>query len=84
MHQEDMLSADLADGQMVDLFSHFEGEERVARQFRVVPYSIPRRCVATYFPETNVLVPLRSVADKSNTPVSKSVVISIRPAADPA
>jgi hypothetical protein len=47
-----------------------------------VPYSIPRRCAATYFPETNVLVPLRSVADKSNTPVSKSVVISIRPSVD--
>ena len=33
---------------------------------------------ATYFPETNVLVPVRSVAEKSNTPTSKSVVISIR------
>ena len=51
-----------------------------ARNFVVVPYSIPRRCAATYFPETNVLVPVRSVAEKSNTPVSKSVVISIRPA----
>ena len=77
-----MRRANLAEGQVVDLFSHFEGEERVARHFVVVPYSIPRRCAATYFPETNVLVPLRSVADKSNTPASKSVVISIRPSAD--
>jgi hypothetical protein len=72
----------LHDRQTVDLFSHFDGEERVARRFVVVPYSIPRRCAATYFPETNVLVPLRSVADKSNTPVSKSVVISIQPAVE--
>ena len=79
LNRDDMRRENLADGQMVDLFSHFEGEERVARHFVVVPYSIPRRCAATYFPETNVLVPLRSVADKSNTPVSKSVVISIRP-----
>jgi hypothetical protein len=48
----------------------------------VVPYSIPRQCAATYFPETNVLVPLRSVADKSNTPASKSVVISLRRSVD--
>ena len=56
-----------------------EGEERIAREFEVVPYDIPRRCAATYFPEANVLVPVRNVAEKSNTPVSKSVVISIRP-----
>jgi hypothetical protein len=48
-----------------------------------VPYRIPRRCAATYFPETNVLVPVRSVADKSNTPASKSVVISVRPSDAP-
>lgn len=80
LNRDDMRLAGLTEGQAVDLRSHFEGEERVAYNFVVVPYSIPRRCAATYFPETNVLVPLRSVADKSNTPVSKSVVISIQPA----
>ena len=79
---DDMRSAGLSEGQTVDLFSHFAGEQRVARHFVVVPYSIPRRCAATYFPETNVLVPLGSVADKSNTPASKSVVISIQPAVE--
>ncbi len=79
LNEQDIRSADLTAGQTVDLTSHFEGEERVARDFVVVPYSIPRRCAATYFPETNVLVPVRSVAEKSNTPASKSVVISIRP-----
>ena len=65
--------------QIVDLVSHFEGEERVARRFTVVPYDIPIQCAATYFPEANVLVPVGSVAEKSNTPASKSVVISIKP-----
>jgi molybdopterin-dependent oxidoreductase alpha subunit len=74
----DMEAAGFKEGERVDLISHFEGEERVARHFAVVPYRIPRRCAATYFPETNVLVPIRNVADKSNTPVSKSVVISIQ------
>jgi anaerobic selenocysteine-containing dehydrogenase len=78
LNADDMHAAGLEQGDPVDLVSHFEGEERVARNFVVVPYSIPRRCAATYFPETNVLVPIRSVADKSNTPASKSVVISIR------
>ena len=78
LNRDDMKEAKFNEGDLVDLISHFEGEERVARRFAVVPYSIPRRCAATYFPETNVLVPVRSVAEKSNTPVSKSVVISIR------
>ena len=65
--------------QVVDLVSHFEGEERIARRFIVVPYEIPRGSAATYFPEANVLVPIRHVAERSNTPASKSVVISIQP-----
>ena len=78
LNQEDIAVAGLKDGDAVDLISHFEAEERLARHFTVVPYSIPQRCAATYFPEANVLVPLRSIAEKSNTPASKSVVISIR------
>lgn len=80
LNPDDVRLSGLKEGQNVDLISHFEGEERIARNFVIVPYSIPRRCAATYFPEANVLVPVRNFADKSHTPVSKSVVISIRPA----
>jgi molybdopterin-dependent oxidoreductase alpha subunit len=80
MNPEDIRVLGLAEGQSVDLTSHFQGETRVARRFVVVPYRIPRRCAATYFPETNVLVPIDSVAEKSRTPTSKSVVISVAPA----
>jgi len=79
LHAADIAALGLSEGQVVDLTSHFEGETRTARQFIVVPYDIPRRCAATYFPETNVLVPLRSVADKSNTPTSKSIIITLAP-----
>jgi anaerobic selenocysteine-containing dehydrogenase len=82
LNREDIAALGLNARQVVDLVSHFEGEERVARRFVVVPYDIPSRCAATYFPEANVLVPVRHVALKSNTPVSKSVVISIRPATE--
>ncbi len=79
LNSDDMRFFQFAENQLVDLVSHFDGEERIAHRFRVVPYSIPRGCAATYFPEGNVLVPVRYFADKSHTPASKSVVISIRP-----
>jgi anaerobic selenocysteine-containing dehydrogenase len=82
LNEADIAAAGLRARQVVDLVSHFEGEERIAQKFVVVPYDIPRRCAATYFPEANVLVPVRNVALKSNTPVSKSVVISIRTATE--
>jgi len=79
LNTNDMRTTQLNEGQLVDLISRHNGSERVARGFRVVPYSIPRRCAATYFPEANVLVPIDYFADKSHTPASKSVVITIRP-----
>lgn len=79
LNADDMQERGLVAGQTVDLVGQFEGEERLAPRFRVVPYAIPRRCAATYFPEANVLVPVGSVAQKSNTPASKSVVITVRP-----
>jgi len=82
LNKVDMGLGGFNEGDLVDLISHFEGEERIAQNFTIVPYSIPRGCAATYFPETNVLVPLRSIAEKSHTPASKSVVISIRRSAD--
>ena len=83
LNQQDIESTGLRARQAVDLVSHFNGEERIAREFTVVPYDIPQGCAATYFPEANVLVPVGSVAEKSNTPASKSVVISIRSPEEP-
>ena len=81
MNPEDMAEAGIEKGDVLDLTSHFKKEERVARRFIALPYAIPRRCTATFFPEANVLVPIGSTADKSNTPVSKNVVISVAPTA---
>jgi molybdopterin-dependent oxidoreductase alpha subunit len=78
LNADDISSSGLEPGAPVDLFSMYDGHERVARNFTIVPYSIPRRCAATYFPEANVLVPVNYFADKSHTPASKSVVIGIR------
>jgi len=82
MNEEDIKAAGLQPGQLVDLTSHFNGETRVARHFMVAPIQIAPGCTATYFPEANVLVPINSTADRSNTPTSKSLVISIKPSAN--
>ncbi len=65
-------------GDFVDLYNYGGGIERVAKKFIVVVYNIPERCIATYYPETNVLVPIDNVADGSNQPTSKSVVVKIK------
>ncbi|HZS49168.1 MAG TPA: FdhF/YdeP family oxidoreductase [Blastocatellia bacterium] len=77
LNREDLREMNLKEGDIVDLTSHYEDGQRHAHHFMVVPYDIPRRCAATYFPETNVLVPIGSVAEKSNTPTSKFVIITI-------
>ncbi len=78
MNQGDMNKQKLEKGNIVDLYNFHDGTERVAHKFIVVPYPIPAGCTATYFPETNVLVPITSVAEKSNTPTSKLVIIKIK------
>lgn len=77
MNERDIEREGLHAGDIVDLHNHHGGVHRQARQFIVVPYRIPEKCTATYFPETNVLVPIDSTADKSNTPTSKTVVITL-------
>ena len=77
MNPIDMENEGIKPSEEIDLVSKFSGIERYAEQWKVVPYSIPRGNIATYFPEANVLIPLDSVADSSNTPTSKSVVVNI-------
>ena len=78
MNKEDMKNLDLKKLDLVDLTSHFNNQKREAKGFLVVPYSIPKHCTATYFPEANVLVPIKSKANISNTPASKTVIITIK------
>jgi len=81
MNEQDMQDAGLTAGSSVDLINDFGGRHRIAPRFTLVPYPIPRRCVGTYFPEANVLVPLERYADGSYTPASKDVVVRIEASA---
>ena len=78
MNEEDIAAAQLEKGAQVNLVSYYDGEERVASGFTVVAYPIPTRCVGTYFPEANVVIPHRQTARQSNQPISKSVVVKIK------
>jgi len=79
INAEDILERGLHDGDAVDLISRFGSESRKAERFKLIPYDIPRGCVAAYYPETNVLIPLLSVADRSNQPAFKSIPIRLEP-----
>ncbi|WP_225632949.1 FdhF/YdeP family oxidoreductase [Streptomyces solaniscabiei] len=78
----DLSALGLSEGQHVDLVGVWtDGTERRAEDFEVVPYPAARGSAAAYYPETNVLVPLDSVADISNQPTSKGIVVRLEPAA---
>lgn len=77
MNPQDMKERNISPVTPVDITSHFAGEERYAHKFLAIPYDMPAGSCAAYFPEANVLVPIGSYADKSLTPTSKSVLVSI-------
>jgi len=82
VNPKDLAALGLQDGAVVDVVSTWQDEERRAKAFRLVSYDTPPGCAAAYFPEANVLVPLGSTAEISNTPTSKSVVIRLERAGD--
>ncbi len=84
VNPDDLAQLGLLDRQLVDIVSVWhDGIERRAPEFRVVGYPTPPGSAAAYYPETNVLVPLDSVADISNTPTSKGVIVRLEPLAPP-
>ncbi|MBX2846470.1 MAG: hypothetical protein KTR13_09690, partial [Saprospiraceae bacterium] len=78
MNPEDMKAALLEKLAVVDIISTYDGIVRRAHKFRVIPYAIPEGDLAAYFPETNVLVPHNHFADKSKTPISKSIKVTLK------
>ncbi len=78
MNEDDIHEHGLMVGDLVDLIQSSIDKDRVAKNFVIVSYSIPRKCVATYFPEANVLVPINHMALESKTPASKYVIIRIK------
>ncbi|MGH8105878.1 MAG: molybdopterin dinucleotide binding domain-containing protein, partial [Arenimonas sp.] len=64
-------------GMLVDITSVWHDGERCVKGFTLVEYTIPDGCLASYFPETNPLVPLDSVSERAGTPTSKSIPVRL-------
>ncbi|WP_410869789.1 FdhF/YdeP family oxidoreductase [Nocardia sp. A7] len=80
VNPDDLAERGIADGDVVDIVSIWhDGTERRAANFVAVGYPASRGSAAAYYPETNVLVPLDSVADISNTPTSKGIIVRLEP-----
>ncbi|NYH24540.1 FdhF/YdeP family oxidoreductase [Paraburkholderia bryophila] len=78
-HKDDIAMLGFVVGQRVDITSVWaDGIERHADGFLLVEYDIPRGCLGAYYPETNPLVPLSSVADGAGTPTSKSIPVLLK------
>ncbi len=79
IHADDLKQLRLKAGDWVDLHTVFDdGQARTAERFLLVEYDIPRGCIASYYPETNGLVPLSSHAIEARTPTSKSIPVILR------
>ncbi|WP_425637562.1 FdhF/YdeP family oxidoreductase [Algoriphagus yeomjeoni] len=80
MNEADIARENLKKMDVVNILSNYDGQERKVFQFLVIPYNIPKGNLAAYYPETNPLIPIHEYADKSNTPISKSVRVSLEKA----
>jgi molybdopterin-dependent oxidoreductase alpha subunit len=77
IHRDDLALLGLQPGDLVDLHSAWHDGERRVTGFTLVEYDIPRGNLASYFPETNPLVPLDSVAERAGTPTSKAIPVRL-------
>ncbi len=78
MNADDISKQSLKNGDYVKITTvSSDGIERALTNFKIIEYSIPSSCVAAYYPETNPLVPLESVADNCGTPTYKSIAVLI-------
>ncbi len=83
IHADDLRDLGMKAGDWVDITSLYVGEtggevqQRRAERFLLVAYDIPRGCLASYYPETNALVPLESFSISARTPTSKSIPVML-------
>ena len=77
MNADDMKAHGFESRDRILITSHCESETRSLSDFQVVEYSIPRGCVAMYYPEANPLIPMSATDEFSNCPSFKHTVVSI-------
>lgn len=78
MNELDIKKWNLRKFDVVDISSNYDETLRTAHNFKIIPYNIPQGNLAAYFPETNMVVPYNHFADQSKTPISKSIIVSLK------
>lgn len=78
MNKEDMEEKGLKKGDKITLYNNYKKKLREVDGFCVIPYNIPKKCLATYYPESNPLIPIHLTSNLSHTPSSKSVKVCIK------
>jgi molybdopterin-dependent oxidoreductase alpha subunit len=82
MNRDDLAARTLSHGDLVvvEAVPYDDEAEGPGRRITLtaVAYEIPRGCVAGYYPEANVLIPLAHHDPKSGTPSYKSVPVRVR------
>lgn len=79
MHEADLQSLGIADGDKVDIVGDAgDGVERQVLSFRATRYDVPLGSCVGYYPECNPLLPLWHHAARSHVPAAKSIPVQIR------
>jgi anaerobic selenocysteine-containing dehydrogenase len=82
MNANDLAARELSHGDLVEVEAvpydgESEGQSRTIT-LTAVAYEIPRGCVASYYPEANILIPLAHHDPQSGTPSYKSIPVRAR------
>ncbi|HEY9227640.1 MAG TPA: FdhF/YdeP family oxidoreductase, partial [Gemmatimonadaceae bacterium] len=82
MNEDDMRERGLDEFGLIDITSYSkDGTQRKMNGYRAVRYEIPRGCAAGYMPELNVLCGIADLSTQSGQPVTKHLVVDVRPSA---
>lgn len=78
INTKDAKKLQLVENDIVSITSIWSDDRvRSVNGFKIKIYDIPQGNLAAYYPETNPLVPLDSVGDRSFTPTSKAIAVML-------
>ena len=78
MSPADMAEHGYAEGDAVVLTGdHKDGRDRRLAGLKIHAYALPKGCIGAYYPEANVLMPVKHHAEQSFVPAAKSVPVRV-------
>ena len=81
MNGDDMRDRGIEEFDLIDVKSFSkDGTERSVYGYRAVRYELPAGCTAGYMPELNVLCGIADYSTQSEQPVTKHLVVDVKPA----